>query len=403
MSQSKIVAAVEIGTSKTVVLVGEIVNGRSLSVIGMGQSSSSGVKKGEILDFKAASNSTHAAIMGAEKSAGVNIDAVYLAQTGRHLEGFNNKGSVTVSAADGHVSGSDIERAQREGKSKELPQDRVYIHHIKNEVLLDGRKVDEPYHMKGERLDIGYWSIHGDERRVRDHIHVINGFGLPVEDMIVSSIASGSMVVGDEEKKAGALVLDIGCGATDWVLYQDGYIARTGVVAVGGDHLTNDLALGLRVNRRNADKLKLQCGKAILEKDDLTEKVWMVGDHMIGDRHIPKKAMVQIIEARLDELFRIVKKQIGPRCTAQNLPGGIILTGGTSQIEGICELAAKVFGAEARLGVNPRIVSEDLRGPEFSTVLGLLHYALTGQHAEEFNTGAHERGILRKVVKLIAG
>jgi len=172
MSQSKIVGAVEIGTSKTVVMVGEIVNGRSLNIIGMGQSSSAGVKKGEILDFRAASNATHAAIMGAEKSAEVQIEAIYLSQTGRHLQGFSNTGSVTVSSADGLVSASDIQRATREGKSKELPAERVYIHHIKNRVQLDGRTIKEPLNMQGQRLDVGYWSIHGDERRVRDHIHV---------------------------------------------------------------------------------------------------------------------------------------------------------------------------------------------------------------------------------------
>ncbi|WOO43557.1 cell division protein FtsA [Rubellicoccus peritrichatus] len=402
MSQSKIVGAVEIGTTKTVVLVGEIVNGRSLNIVGMGQSSSAGVKKGEILDFRAASNATHAAIMGAEKSAGATIEAIYLAQTGRHLDGFANNGSVTVSSADGIVSKNDINRATKEGKGKELPAGRVYIHHIKNQVTLDGRAVEEPLRMQGQRLDIGYWSIHGDERRVRDHIHVINGFGLPVEDMIISSIATGSMVASEEEKKAGVLVLDIGCGTTDWVLYQNGFITRTGVVAVGGDHFTNDLALGLRINHRNAEKLKVQCGSAIMGKDDQTEKVWMVGDQMIGDRHIPKKALIQIISARCEELFSIIKKQLGDYCSVNALPAGVVITGGGSQLDGIVEAASRGMGVEARIGQNPQWVMEELRGPEFSTPLGLLHYALTGQHQEEFMV-QEEKGILRKVVKMISG
>lgn len=402
MSQSKIVGAVEIGTSKTVVLVGEIVNGRSLNIVGMGQSSSAGVKKGEILDFRAASNATHAAIMGAEKSAGATIEAIYLAQTGRHIDGFPNNGSVTVSSADGIVSKNDINRATKEGKGKELPPGRVYIHHIKNQVTLDGRAVEEPLRMQGQRLDIGYWSIHGDERRVRDHIHVINGFGLPVEDMIISSIATGSMVTSEEEKKAGALVLDIGCGTTDWVLYQNGFITRSGVVAVGGDHFTNDLALGLRINHRNAEKLKVQCGSAVMGKDDQAEKVWMVGDQMIGDRHIPKKALIQIISARCEELFTVIRKQLGDYCNVNVLPAGVILTGGASQLDGIVECASKTMGLEARLGQNPQWVMEELRGPEYSTSLGLLHYALTGQHQEEFMVH-EEKGLLRKVVKMISG
>lgn len=402
MSQSKIVGAVEIGTSKTVVMVGEIVNGRSLNIIGMGQSSSAGVKKGEILDFQKASNATHAAIMGAEKSADVQIEAIYLSQTGRHLQGFSNTGSVTVSSADGQVSASDIQRATKEGKSKELPPERVYIHHIKNRVQLDGRTISEPLNMQGQRLDIGYWSIHGDERRVRDHIYVINHFGLAVEDMIVSSIASGCMVANDEEKQAGCLVLDIGSGTTDWVLYQNGYIAQTGVVAVGGDHISNDLALGLRINREYAEKLKVECGKTIMEKDDQGEKVWMVGDKMIGDRHIPKKALVQIIGARVDELFSVIKQQLGAVVSNSTLPAGVIITGGSSQLKGLPASAEKSLGVHTRLGENPAWVREDLRGPEYSSALGLLHYALTGQHAEEFNLN-REKGILRKVVRMISG
>jgi len=402
MSQSKIVGAVEIGTSKTVVMVGEIVNGRSLNIIGMGQSSSDGVKKGEILDFRAASNATHAAIMGAEKSAGAQIDVIYLSQTGRHLEGFQNTGSVTVTSADGVVGAGDIGRAAREGKGKELPPGRVYIHHIKNQVELDGRAVAEPLNMQGERLEVGYWSVHGDESRVRDHVAVINGFGLTVEDMIVSSIASGSMVASEEEKQAGCLVLDIGCGTTDWVFYRNGFIARTGVVPVGGDHITNDIALGLRMNGLHAEKLKLQYGKTLLEKEDQVRKVWMMGDQMIGDRHLPKKALIQIIGARVEEIFSIVRRQLGSACTRSNLPAGAILTGGVARLDKLAITAEKTLGITARLGESPGWVREDLRGPEFSTALGLLHYALTGQHAEEFNLEP-ERGILRKLVRMISG
>lgn len=399
MSQSKIVGAVEIGTSKTVVLVGEIVNGTSLNIVGKGISSSVGVKKGEILDFRGASNATHAAISEAEKSAGALVEEFYLAQTGRHLDGFCNTGSVTVSAADGVVRPDDLARAMREGKGKELPPERVYIHHVKNGIQLDGRETRDPLGMQGQRLEVGYWSIHGDERRVRDNLHVINGYGTDVKDLILSAIASGSMVAGEEEKQAGLLVLDIGCGTSDWVLYQKGFITQTGVVAVGGDHLSNDLALGLRISRQNAEHLKKQCGRAFLDKNEPAERVWMVGDQMIGDRHIPLRSLVQILNVRLVELFSIVKKQIG----AASLPAGVILTGGTSQLTGIAEVAGEVFGCEARVGSSPDWVRGELRGPEFCTAVGLLNYALTGQHQDNLPVAVRDRGLLKRVVRFIAG
>ncbi|MBC2595375.1 cell division protein FtsA [Ruficoccus amylovorans] len=402
MSQSKIVGAVEIGTTHVVALIGEIVNGRSLNLIGMAESSSSGVKKGEITDFRAASNCVHAAIMGAEKSAGVQVEAVYLSQTGGHLQGFHHVGSVNVSSSENRVSADDIQRVIDDAKGKELSAERVYIHHIKHGFRLDGEAVDKPLNQPGNKLEVSYWSVHGDEARVRDHIHIINGFGLPVEDMILSSIATASMVATAEEKRRGSLVLDMGGGTTDWAVYRDGVIMRTGVVPVGGDHLTNDLALGLRVNRKYAEKLKKQFGKAFVEKDDKGEKVWMVGDQMIGDRYLSRQSLVQIIELRLDELFQILKKQLGEFADEEVLPCGVVLSGGASVLPGIPELAGKILGLPVRVGSNPDWVREDLRGPGYSTALGLMHYALTGQHQEEFTAPPAPKGLMKKVSKLFS-
>ncbi|MDP0495150.1 MAG: cell division protein FtsA [Verrucomicrobiota bacterium JB024] len=402
MSQSKIVGAVEIGTTHVVALIGEIVNGRSLNLIGMAESSSSGVKKGEIVDFRAASNSVHAAIMGAEKSAGVQVEAVYLSQTGQHLEGFHHVGSVNVSSSDNCVSRADIQRVIDDAKGKELGAERVYIHHIKHGFRLDGKPVEQPLGEEGSKLEVSYWSVHGSEDRVRDHIHIINGFGLPVEDMILSSIATASMVATAEDKRRGALVLDMGGGTTDWAIYRDGVIQRTGVVPIGGDHLTNDLTLGLRVNRKYAEKLKKQFGKAFVEKQDKGENVWMVGDQMIGDRCLSRGSLVQIMQLRLEELFTILKKQLGEFCSEEALPCGVVLSGGASVLPGLPELAGKILGLPVRIGSNPEWVREDLRGPGYSTALGLMHYALTGQHQEEFTAPPPEKGLMKKVSKLFS-
>ncbi|MGE9296411.1 MAG: cell division protein FtsA [Puniceicoccales bacterium] len=400
MSQSKIIGAVDIGAASVTVLVGDIVNGRSLNIIGKQDATSSGVKKGEIVDFKAVSNSTHAAIMGAEKSAGAQIESVFLAQTGSHLEGFFNSGAVTVTASDNRVSANDILRATEEAKGKKLPADRIYIHHIRNHFLIDGRPVNEPLGMEGEKLEVGYWSVHGDERKVRDHIHVINGFGLNVQDIILSSIASGTVIATDEEKRAGVMVIDMGAGATDWAIYQNGVVRRTGVLPVGSDHINNDLALGLRVNRKYAEKLKLSFGKAVLEPDDKHEKVWMVGDQMIGDRRIPKQALIQVIRARVEETFELVKKQAGELCSAKQLPAGVILTGGGAQLEQIEAAAETALGVPVRQGELPSWVHPNLQKPEYTTALGLLHFALNGQSLDDNTSQRRQRGLLRRVTQL---
>ncbi len=400
MSQSKVIGALEIGTSKTVVLVGEIVPNRSCNIIGKGDSSSQGVKKGEIMDFKAASNSTHAAIMAAEQSAQVPIDAIYLAQTGRHLRGERNLGAAGVSGSDNLVRVQDLRRAMDDAKCKQLPNGRVYIHHIKNPFRLDGRQLDDPLHFEGRRLEVEYWSVHGEERKISDQIRVVNGFGLNVEDMIISSISSGVMVTSEEERQSGVLVLDIGCGTTDYVVYKEGFILCTGVIPVGGDHLTNDLSIGLRINRKHAEYLKTHYGKALVDKKDRGEKVWLVGDFSIGDRNLPRIAIHQVLNARLDELFRIVRKELGRLGHREALQSGAVLTGGTSRLPGIDLLAADVLQMDARIGENPEWVRDELRVPEYSTALGLMHYALTGS-SEAPARADSSRGLFRKVARIL--
>lgn len=399
MNQSKIIGSVEIGTAKTTVLVGELIVGRSCNIIGKGFSSSQGLKKGEITDLKAASNSVHAAIIAAEKSAQVTLEAVYLAQSGRHLRGSWSEGGSSVSHSDGIVTQADIRRAEEDAKNRQLPPDRVYIHHIRNPFLLDGKAVQDPIHMQGNRLEVGYWSVTGEERRIADQLRIFNGFGIQVEDMIISSIASGSMVTDDGEKQAGVLVLDIGCGTTDYVVYKDGFIVETGVIPVGGDHLTNDLSIGLRVNRKHAEYLKTNYGKAFIDKADRNEKVWLIGDLTIGDRNLPRHSIYQILNARVEELFRIVGKSLGKRCQGDFLAAGAVLTGGTAKLPGIAEVASEQLGVEVRAGENPEWVMEDLRDPVFSTSLGLMHYALTGYHEAEHRQD--QPGLFRKVAKIL--
>ncbi len=401
MSQSKIVGAVEIGTSKVVVLVGEIIDGRSLNIIGMGESSSSGVRKGEVVDMRAASNCTHAALIAAEKTAGTEIEEVYMAETGGHLQGFFNTGATNVSSSDGVVGPEDIRRACEDGKGRGLPPERLYVHHIRNHFQLDGRMVKDPLGMRGSKLESAYWSVHADEAKLRNRVYVINGqMGLEVKDVIVSAIASGSVIATDEEKQAGVLTVDIGSGTTDWALFKNSVVQRTGVIPVGGDHFTNDLALGLRIGVKYADHIKLQFGKAILERDDRMEKVWMVGDQTIGDRHLPLQSIVMILSSRIDELLSIIKKQLGPLCTSVHIPAGVVLTGGSSQLRCMTEAAEKSLGLEARLGTLPGWVNEQLHAPEYSTTLGLLTYALTGQNDESNQSDAKNKGIFRKITKL---
>jgi len=398
MVSSKIIGAVEIGTSKTAVLIGEIVNQKTLNIVGMGVSSSRGVRKGEIIDFNDASDCAHAAIMAAEESAGVRVDAVYLAQTGKHLQTFYNDAGTTVKSPDNIVRRSDIRHLLEEAKSKQLPENRAIIHHIRNGFRLDGEAVANPEGLEGHKLEVGYWNIHGSVKRMSDSIHIINGFGLQVEDMIVSSLASAKMVTTEEEREAGVLVVDIGSGTTDFALYKNGFVQRTGVVNVGGDHITNDLSVGLRTSTKLSESLKVKNGKATLEPKNKNDRVMLIGDMTIGDRAIPLTALCQIINARVDELFSLVRKELGSSFNQREI-ASVVLTGGGAQLAEIDVIAEKVFGIPVNVGGNPSWVASDLAGPEFSTVLGLLHFGFSYRD-DSRDYADDNKGLLKKVAGL---
>ena len=401
MSESRVVGAVEIGTSKVVVLLGEIIDDEGLNIIGHSLCSSKGVKKGVIHDLNAASDCVHAAIMKAEKNAQSRIDEVYLAQTGSHLKGDLSFGTTNVSSPDNIVSEIDITQAKEDAKRRKLPPGRTYIHHIQNPYALDGLPVDKPLAREGKQLQVGYWSVHGESSQVSDSLRVIEGIDLGVRDMIISSIASGAVLLEDAEKESGALVIDIGGGTTDYVLYREGYIVKTGVIPVGGDHITNDLSIGLRVGRKSAEQIKLKNGRAYYETADREEDVWLIGDLTIGDRKYPRAPITRIIEARVAEIFTIIKEQLQEAGLYQpsDIACGVVLTGGSAQLEGIEESVRRNLGLDARVAEGPRDVAPELRHPRYSTALGLLHYALTGQ--DDSQRAPKPTGLLRKLRGLL--
>jgi cell division protein FtsA len=378
-SRTTFIGAVEIGTSKVTVLVGEY-TAHELAIIGRGECSSRGVIKGTVVDYKAASDCTHSALDQAEREAGERVDLVFLAQTGGHLEGFYNEASVSVKASDNMIDEGDVRTVCDLAKAKELPSARMVVHHIRRPFRVDGRLVPgSPENLVGQRLEVGYWTVHGQEQRLADNINVIRGFNLDVRELVLSSLASGHMVTSAEERQHGVLAIDIGAGTTDFVLYRDGAPHTTGVVPVGGTHLTNDLSIGLRLTEGQAEKLKLRFGRASVQTKDKAQKVWLDGNFAIGDRQFPQQAIEQITAARTWELLEVVKKKLGSAFSPETCASGVVLTGGTAKLAGIGDAASRVFGVPAHLGEAPTWVNEAMRDPGYHTALGLLYYGVSAQ------------------------
>lgn len=378
-SKHAFIGAVEIGTSKVTALVGEW-TGRELAIIGFGECPSRGVIKGAVVDYKAASACTHSALEQAERNAGERIEGVYLAQTGGHLEGFYNDAAVNVKAADNMIDRDDIRTVCELAMAKELPEGRMVVDQLRRPFRVDGRLVPTmPENLVGQRLEVGTWTVHGQEQRLADNIHVIRGFNLEVRELVLSSLAAGHMVTKPEERQNGVLAVDIGAGTTDYVLYRDGLPYVTGVVAVGGGHLTNDLAIGLRLTEGQAEKIKLRFGRALVAARDKGERVWLDGNYGIGDRQFPRYAIEQITAARTWELFEVLRKKLGNAFSPETCPSGVVLTGGSAKLPGIAECAAKVLGVTAHLGEAPPWVAENLRDPGYHAAVGLLYYGFGGR------------------------
>jgi cell division protein FtsA len=262
--------------------------------------------------------------------------------------------------------------------------------------------VASPEDIRGNKLTVGVWHVHGDKHRIADNIHIVRNFNLPVSQLVLSGLASGNILTTPEERHHGILVIDIGAGTTDYAYYRHGRAYVAGVVPVGGSHLTNDLSLGLRITEGQADKIKTLHGRATVAAKDRSEIVWLNGDQGIGDRQFPRMTIEQITAARVREIFEIVRKKVGNLYTPAETRAGVVLTGGSALLPGLEDAAARVFEVPARLG-QPRVeISENLRLGRFSTALGLLHQGLTLQVEESASRPPGFLGKMRNVVDMIS-
>ncbi|MCG8528792.1 MAG: cell division protein FtsA [Opitutales bacterium] len=377
MAESKIIGALEMGTTKVAVLIAEVIDTYRLNIIGSAVVPSEGIKKGRIYDAKKANRCVHMAITDAEKSAGVNLKTVYMTVTGSDIQGERQVGKAQISHMAKVVTEYDVNRAQEEAKRRQLPDGRVYVQFMRNPFEVDGVRVDEPYSVKGNELQANYWAVHADEVLLKRQIEIVNSFMVKVDEVFLAGLASGRVVATDDEKEKGIVVLDIGGGSTDYAVYSDGYVLRTGVIDVGGDHITNDLSLAFRIPWENAEQIKIEQAKAVIREDETDEMVWMRGDLSIGDRKISRRTIQKVVHARLEELFQVVKHDIDPILSEYKLSGSVVLTGGTSRLTAIEALAHQTLKMPVRMGRNPDWVIPELQGPEMSSVIGLLQFAFS--------------------------
>lgn len=378
MAREEIHVGLEIGTTKVCAVVAECREDGDIRLLGVGEAPSRGVRKGEIVDFENASKCVHEAISDAEEKSDVEIENVWLAITGAHIQSFNNRATVLIPEESNEITEEEVEDVELKAKEITLPKENHIIHSIIQHYFVDGQEgVLNPVGMLGRRLDADFHIVHGVMTRIQNTIRCVREFDIEVQDIVMNSLASAQVVLDDSQKSAGALVIDIGGGVTDYIVYVDGAVRHSGILAVGGDHITNDIAIGLRIPITRAERLKLDEGSAVLGKSLPGEKIVLKNDTGFSGKEVEREMLNLIIHSRLEETFHLLRKNVFAEVPEHQLGAGVMLTGGCSHIKGIRELAESVFEMPVHL-THAQAVSgptSAFENPQYSTAIGLAKYA----------------------------
>jgi cell division protein FtsA len=374
---SHIIAGLELGTSKICVVVGEQAADGGVNVIGLGQSRSRGVRKGEIIDPAQVEEDLRAAMFEAEQMADVEIRSVYLGVSGGHIRGFNNRGVHPVVSDDREISQDDVEDVVKNAKAINLPAENTVIHAVRQHFYVDGQDgVTNPVGMLGARLEVDMHVIHGHANRLQNAIRLVRATSLEVDDVVFSGIAASLALLTNDQKELGALVIDLGGGTTEFVVYSNGVIRHSGVLAVGGDHVSNDLAYGLKVPLSRAEKLKIEYGAAAIADAAKGQTISLTNELGLELKRINHEHLQRIMSARLEEIFELIVQDLERAGLVEYLRAGVLLCGGASRVPGIVKLAENVFQMNVIAGHACAIsgLTAALDQPEFATAIGLVKF-----------------------------
>jgi len=403
MTGGKLIVGLDIGTSKVVAIVGEAGADGELKVVGLGSHPSRGLKKGMVVDIESTVQSIQRAVEEAERMAGCQVHSVYAGIAGSHIRSLNSHGIVAI--RDREVFQHDLERVIDAARAVAIPADQKILHILPQEYVIDSQEgIKEPLGMSGVRLEAKVHLVTCAVNAAQNIEKCIRRCGLDVDDIILEQLASSYSVLTDDERELGVCIVDIGGGTTDIAIFTEGAIRHTGVIPIAGDQVTNDIAMALRTPTQYAEEIKIKyaCALAQLAGADQTIRVPGVGER--SSRELSRQALAEVVEPRYDELFTLVQAEIRRSGFEESLGAGIVLTGGTSRMEGAVELAEEIFHMPVRLGVPAGVqgMLDIVRNPIYATAVGLL---LFGQKQQGAGTerDSSSRGLLRKLKQWIQG
>ena len=378
MPRENIVVGLEVGTSKVCAVVADMKRDGTIQILGVGEAPSRGVRKGEIVDIDTCGKCIREALADAEEKSDVMIKNVYLGITGAHIQSFNNRGSFTLPEERDKVDEEDFARVQEAARTAPIPAQNMFLHTILQHYYVDGQDgILNPVGLHGHKVEADFHIIHGVANRVRNSIQCLCDLDIEIEDIVFTPYAAAQAVLDQSQKNIGALMVDIGGGTSGYILYTGGAVKQSGVIGIGGDHITNDLSLGLRIPMGKAEKLKIDEGSCIVGKSIPGESVVLKDEHGFAGREIEREMLNTIINMRVREMFELLKREFEKGHYLDYVGAGVVLTGGCSGLRGIKELAEEVFDMPVQLcrAQNVSGVTSAFENPQYSTAIGLVKYA----------------------------
>jgi cell division protein FtsA len=401
-----LLVGLDIGTSKIAVVVAEIKPGVGFEIIGMGSHPSRGLKKGVVVNIEATVNAIQRALEEAELMADCKIREVYTGIAGSHIKSINSRGAAAIK--DHEVTQQDIDRVIETAKAIRIPADQQVLHILNQEFTVDGQgDVREPLGMSGVRLEVNVHIVTGAVSAAQNIIKCVRRCGLEVRDLILQPLASATAVLSNDERELGVCLVDIGGGTTDIAVFTQGAIRHTGVIPIAGDQITNDIAMALRTPTKDAEDIKQRHGCALRQIADPQHLVEVPGLGDRGPRQMSRQTLAEVIEPRVEELYSLVQADLRRSGHEELLSSGIVITGGSSSMQGMVELGEEIFHMPVRIGM-PHYqggLSEVVHHPRYATAVGLLLLGLQQQHQHQLmhaQTGSARR-ILERMKSWFTG
>ena len=395
--RDNLIVGLDIGTTKICAIVGNLTE-EGIDIVGIGTSPSKGLRKGVVINIESTVSAIKKAIEEAELMAGCEIKSVYAGIAGGHIKGFNSQGVIAIKNRE--VSPEDVKRVIEAAKAIAIPMDREVIHILPQEFIIDDQDgIREPLGMSGVRLEAKVHIVTGAVASAQNIVKSCNRAGLEVADIVLEQLSSSEAVLSADEKELGVALVDIGGGTTDIAIFVDGAIKHTSVLSLGGNHLTNDIAVGLRTPMAEAERIKQKygcCLSSLVGKDETIE-VPSVGGRK--PRVLSRQLLCEILEPRVEEIFTLVNREIMKSGLEDQIASGVVITGGSTILEGMPELAEQIFNLPVRRGLPQRIggLIDVVNSPVYATGVGLVVYGSKNINAHEFPTQQSDETVFRRV------